>query len=327
MFNLFNKLFNHPIYFRYLFFILLSGTVIASYSNLDTHSNFFIIYIFCAFFLGIGFYNMSIWAIISLVTAVVLSRYFLIPVISPGIITFITFYITYLLIALISTALMKRVKKIKEDNIELSIALSKALDSRDTYTLYHSENVTKYSLAIAKKIGLSQEQLEVIQIGGLLHDIGKIGIPEHILNKPGRLDEEEYKIVKSHPVIGYDMIKHVESFQRNGILDIVLYHHERYDGKGYPEGLKGEEIPFLARIVAVADTFDAMSSNRVYRDGIETRKILDELKFNKGRQFDPDIVDVFLSIIDTGELEEHSELRVGLTDYFSNNKEKKWAKS
>lgn len=323
MFRLFNKMLNYPIYFRNLFLIIFGSSVLVHFINLDNHSNYYILYVFCSFLLGIGFYNMSIWVTISLVTVVVLSRYFLIPVYSPGIITFLTFYITYLLIALIATALMKRVHKIKEDNIELTIALSKALDSRDAYTLHHSEKVTNYSLAIAKKMGLSKDLLEVIQVGGLLHDIGKIGIPEHILNKPGKLEESEYNIVKSHPVIGYEMIKHVDGFQKNGILDIVLYHHERYDGKGYPEGLKGEQIPLVARIVAVADSFDAMSSNRVYREGINIGKILAEMRWNKGKQFDPEIVDAFLSIIESRELGSRLQFSNRSISCHLKNKEKK----
>lgn len=191
---------------------------------------------------------------------------------------------------------MKNYQKIKEGNLELTMALAKALDSRDTYTLHHSENVAKYAVDTAKKMGLSKDICDVIYIGGLLHDIGKIGIPEYILTKPGKLTDDEYAIIKNHPNIGYEMIKHVSNFNENGILDIVLYHHERYDGNGYPNGLKGDQIPLIARIVAIADTFDAMTSRRVYRPELDLEYTLNEICKNKGTQFDPEITDVFLSL-------------------------------
>lgn len=138
--------------------------------------------------------------------------------------------------------------------------------------------------------------LKVIYKGGILHDIGKIGIPENILLKPGSLTNEEYYIIKNHPSIGFDMVKHVSDFNENGVLDIVLYHHERYDGKGYPKGLSGTEIPLFARIMAIADSFDAMTSKRVYRNEIDLENTLIDIERNKGTQFDPEITDVFLSI-------------------------------
>ncbi|WP_458413466.1 HD-GYP domain-containing protein [Schinkia sp. CFF1] len=193
---------------------------------------------------------------------------------------------------------MKFVHRVKKDNLELTTALANALDSRDAYTMYHSENVAKYAFEIAKKMKLSKDTCNNIHIGGLLHDIGKIGIPEHILSKPGELTDEEYKIIKTHPSVGYEIIKHIESFKETGVLDIVLYHHERYDGKGYPTGLSGHDIPLEARIVAVADTFDAMISKRVYRNALNLDYTLEEIKKNKGTQFDSKIVDVFLSLFD-----------------------------
>lgn len=198
---------------------------------------------------------------------------------------------------------MRYVQKVKRDNLELITALANALDSRDPHTMCHSENVAKYSLQIAEKMRLSKETCDIIRKGALLHDIGKIGIPEHILQKHGRLTNEEYKIIQSHPKIGYEMIKHVGNFHDNGILDIVLYHHERFDGKGYPAGLKGNQIPLYARIVAVADTFDAMTTKRVYRDELSLDYTLNEIWKNKGTQFDPEVVDAFLSLFDQQDLE------------------------
>ena len=193
---------------------------------------------------------------------------------------------------------MKYVHKVREDELELTTVLANALDSRDSYTLNHSENVAKYSVQIAEKLKLSKECCAIIRKGALLHDIGKIGISEHILMKNGKLTNEEYEEIKVHPTIGYNMIKHVADFHKNGILDMVLYHHERYDGKGYPAGLKGNQIPLYARIAAVADTFDAMTTKRVYREELSLDYTLNEIQKNKGTQFDPEIVDTFLSLFE-----------------------------
>ncbi|WP_237562795.1 HD-GYP domain-containing protein [Bacillus dakarensis] len=193
---------------------------------------------------------------------------------------------------------MKSVQKIKVDNLELTTALANALDSRDPYTLNHSENVAKYAVQIAEKMGLPKASCEILRKGSLLHDTGKIGIQEHVLMKNGKLTDEEYEIIKSHPTIGFNMVKHISDFHSNGVLDIILYHHERYDGKGYAKGLKGEQIPLFARIVAVADTFDAMTSKRVYREKLDLAFTLNVIRNNKGTQFDPYIADVFLALFE-----------------------------
>lgn len=212
--------------------------------------------------------------------------------------------IVYGLILFLSISLMKMIDKLKGKYIDTTKALVKALDSRDRYTKNHSENVANYAYLIATKMKLNQELCEQVYIGGLLHDIGKIGIPEDILLKPGKLTDEEFGIIKRHPIIGYEMIQHIEYFRNSGILDIVLYHHERYDGKGYPLGLEGDNIPLLARIVAVADSFDAMNSKRNYRNKLSLEDIISEMKNNKGKQFDPKIVDIFLPIIQSSDFEE-----------------------
>jgi putative nucleotidyltransferase with HDIG domain len=295
---MFTKWFNNHLYFRYAFFLLLIISVVINSFILHDNSNLFIFYIISVIFLGIGFYNKPVWVLILLTVLVVLCRFYLIPDQAENIVTFIIYLFIYLLITLISAGFMQNVQKVKEDNIELTTALANALDSRDTYTLHHSENVAKYGVKIAKKMNLSKELCSIIRIGGLLHDIGKIGIPEHILTKPGKLTDDEYMLITTHPSIGYEIIKHVASFNENGVLDIVLYHHERYDGKGYPAGLKGEQIPLVARIIAVADTFDAMTSKRVYRQELDLEFTLNEIHKNRGTQFDPNIVDVFLSLFD-----------------------------
>ncbi|PLR70447.1 diguanylate cyclase [Bacillus sp. UMB0728] len=296
--NILNNWLNHPSYFRYGFFILFISSVLINSFILRDESNFFILYIITVIFLGIGYYNKPTWFLTFFTFLVVLCRFFLISEIEDNAVTFIIYLFTYILITFISAGLMRNVQKVKKDNLELTTALANALDSRDAYTLHHSENVARYSVEIAKKMKLSKDLCNIIRIGGLLHDIGKIGIPEYVLTKPGRLTKEEYELIKAHPKIGYEIIKHVESFHKNGVLDIVLYHHERYDGKGYPSGLKGSEIPLVARIVAIADTFDAMTSKRIYRQGLDLEYTLNEIRKNKGTQFDPEIVDVFLSLFD-----------------------------
>ncbi|OIK15702.1 diguanylate cyclase [Bacillus sp. MUM 116] len=285
---------NKPIYFRYGFLVIL---IASTYLNLTylKDERIYIFYVLATVFLGIGFFNQSPLFLVICTSLIVTCRYSFAPNF-PGVGTFFVQLGTYLLIMAISVGLMKHNQRIKKDHIEMIITLSKALDSRDTYTSQHSENVANYSLKIAKKMKLSSTYCDLIYKAGLLHDIGKIGIPEHILTKPGKLTEEEYSIIKEHPMIGNEMIKHVYNFRETGILEGVLYHHERYDGKGYPQGLKGNEIPLIARILAVADTFDAMTSKRVYRMKLDLRSALTEIEKNKGTQFDPQIAEVFLSL-------------------------------
>jgi len=170
-------------------------------------------------------------------------------------------------------------------------ALVKALEAKDYYTKEHSERVTNYALLIAKEMGLSMEKLETLRFAGHLHDVGKVGIPDSILLKPGRLTREEYEIIKRHPVIGAEIVGHIGLLQEEA--EIIRYHHERFDGKGYPEGLKGEEIPLLARILAVADTYDAMTTRRPYRPSFSAETAYKEIIRCSGTQFDPEIVEVF----------------------------------
>ena len=297
--QLFIKWFNNPIYFRFSFFILLIISCILNHFIFNGDGNYYILYVLSVVALGIGFYNKPVWFLIFLTVIVVTCRYIFIPESEANVGTFLIHFFTYLVITAISTGLMKYVQKVKNDNLELTIALANALDSRDNYTKNHSENVAKYSVLIAEKMNLPKTSCDIIRKGALLHDIGKIGIPEHILVKNGRLTEEEYEVIKNHPVIGHKMIQHVGDFTNNGVLDIVLYHHERFDGNGYPSGLKGKEIPLFARIVAVADTFDAMRTKRVYRDEIDLKTTLHEIERNKGTQFDPEIVDTFLSLFNS----------------------------
>lgn len=173
-------------------------------------------------------------------------------------------------------------------------ALSKAVDARDPYTAGHSERVTAIALEIGKKLGLSNEFLETLKISALLHDIGKLGVPDNILLKPGKLDELEFQKIKEHPSIGVNILKNVDFLK--DVLPIILHHHERYSGGGYPDGISGSDIPLGARIICVADTYDAITSDRPYRKGLSHEEAISEIVRFKGIQFDPDIVDSFLSL-------------------------------
>lgn len=173
-------------------------------------------------------------------------------------------------------------------------ALSAAIDAKDQYTQGHSERVAMLSAMLASKVGFSAEEAERIRISGLVHDVGKIGVPESVLCKPSRLTDEEFEMIKRHPTIGYEIIKDIPDLQ--DVLPGVLHHHERWDGRGYPAGLSGEDIPRMARIMALADTFDAMSSNRAYRTGMDREKVFAEFRNCAGSQFDPDLVEPFLEL-------------------------------
>lgn len=179
------------------------------------------------------------------------------------------------------------------ENIE---TLRYAVEVRNPYTRGHSERVSKYAVLIGGKMGLTESELKTLRIGGLFHDIGKIGTPDSILLKEGKLTDEEYARIKRHPLIGTEILSNARVF--DDILPVVKYHHERFDGSGYPEQLKGDEIPLLARITAVADSFDAMSSRRTYRDKLEMEVIVQEIKNGKGTQFDPEIADVFIDVLE-----------------------------
>jgi putative nucleotidyltransferase with HDIG domain len=172
-----------------------------------------------------------------------------------------------------------------------------AVDNKDRYTFHHSAQVTEHALALASALGLSNDELRVIRAGSLLHDVGKIGIPDRILRKPGRLTEEEWAIVKGHPSMGEALLRTVPDL--GGVHEVVMGHHERFDGSGYPGGLKGTEIPLLARILAVADAYSAMISDRPYRKALSEREAIAELRKGAGTDFDPDIVATFIRFLNS----------------------------
>jgi HD-GYP domain-containing protein (c-di-GMP phosphodiesterase class II) len=174
-------------------------------------------------------------------------------------------------------------------------ALARAIEVKDPYTHGHSERVTEYALLIAEAMELDEREKQKLKYAATLHDIGKIGIAGRVLNKPGALTDEEYLHVKTHPLLGDTIVEPVEFLQ--GPRPIILHHHERFDGKGYPDGLKGNDIPLSARILSVADAFEAMRSDRPYRKALSLESALEELMRNSGSQFDPGVVQAFLSIL------------------------------
>ena len=215
------------------------------------------------------------------------------------------------LLLLIESAVkaIKQMNTIREINEELKDANAKleqayldsietlryTVEAKDPYTKGHSDRVSEYSVLIGKYLGLNEEELHTLKIGGLFHDIGKIGIPDSILLKESKLTDEEYSEIKNHPAIGVHILSNATIFK--DIIPIVKHHHERYDGCGYPSKLAGDNIPYLARITALADTFDAMTSKRTYRDALNVDTVIAEIEKCRRVQFDPQIADVFLDIL------------------------------
>lgn len=201
---------------------------------------------------------------------------------------------------------MNLIKQINNELVEAQDQMEKAymesiqtlrytVEAKDPYTRGHSDRVSEYSVLLGRYLNLPQSDLDLLRIGGLFHDIGKIGVPDSILLKTDKLTEDEYSQIKNHPSIGVHILSNATLFKN--LIPIVEHHHERYDGKGYPSRLSGEDIPYLARITAVADTFDAMTSKRSYRNPLPLNVVIYEIEKCKGTQFDPHIVDVFLDIL------------------------------
>ena len=195
----------------------------------------------------------------------------------------------------INEKLSETYQKLEQSYLESIQTVRYTVEAKDTYTRGHSDRVSAFSVMLGKKLGLSKEDLHKLEIGGLFHDVGKIGVPDNILQKSDSLTEEEYSEIKSHPTIGAHILSTATIFK--DIIPIVKYHHENFDGTGYPSRLKGNDIPYLARITAVVDSFDAMTSRRVYRNSLSIQSVIDEIAKNKGTQFDPEIADAFLDIL------------------------------
>lgn len=186
-------------------------------------------------------------------------------------------------------------QKLEKAYLESIQTLRYTVEAKDPYTRGHSDRVAEYSELIGKYLNLSEDDLHILKIGGLFHDIGKIGVPDSILLKTSKLTDDEYSEIKNHPSIGSHILSNASLFQ--DIIPVVKHHHERYDGYGYPGKLVGDNIPFLARITTVADSFDAMTSRRTYRDSMPIDIVKQEIEKNKGTQFDPKIADTFLDIL------------------------------
>lgn len=184
---------------------------------------------------------------------------------------------------------------------ETILTIARTVDAKDENTSQHSVRVSEYSVLIAKKLGYSDEACEELRKIAMLHDIGKIGIPDKVLNKPAKLSDEEYEMMKSHVTRGAEILKNFTLIDH--VADGALYHHERWDGRGYIHGLKGEEIPLNARIIGIADAFDAMTANRVYRKKLDFEYVLAEIKKGRGTQFDPGLVDIMLELIEDGTID------------------------
>lgn len=189
-----------------------------------------------------------------------------------------------------------RKQKVERLTLQIIKALASTVDAKDKNTNGHSVRVAGYSKAIAKRLGLNSQEQEDIYYMGLLHDIGKIGIPDGIIKKPAELTDEEFMTIKRHPIIGAEILKNVSEIPRLGLG--TRSHHEQYDGNGYPDGLKGKEIPLEARIIAVADSYDAMASSRSYHDILQQDTVREEIVKGRGTQFDPEIADIMLELID-----------------------------
>lgn len=180
-------------------------------------------------------------------------------------------------------------------HMETIRAFANAIAARDNYTRWHSEKVAEYAQQICYGLGVDEQTANMAYLAGLLHDVGKIGVPEAILTKPGRLTQSEFDIIKKHPNIGVTILDSMQNMK--DILTIIKHHHERYDGRGYPDCLKGDDIPLLSRVLAVADSFDAMTSDRSYRKAFPMEKAIAEIKNNAGTQFDPEVVRSFLAMV------------------------------
>ena len=194
-------------------------------------------------------------------------------------------------------------EKLERSYMSTIVTLSGIAEAKDFYTDKHMKDIAEYSVDIARKLGLSEADVENIRMAALLHDLGKITVPDDILKKPGRLSEEEMEVIRKHPAHGAKMIESIEPMK--DAREIIRHHHEYYDGSGYPDGLRGQDIPLGARIIGVADAFDAMTSNRPYRKALPMDKVIKELKDFSGIQFDPDIVEILISILREKGILEH----------------------
>ena len=196
----------------------------------------------------------------------------------------------------LETEVIKKTAENETLSLHVVQTLAEAIDAKDTYTNGHSGRVAEYSKMIAARYGYSEARQSDIYMMGLLHDVGKIGVPDAVINKPARLSDEEYEVIKNHPVMGAKILAKIKEMPK--LATGARWHHEKYDGSGYPDGLKGTDIPEEARIIAVADAYDAMTSKRSYRDVLPQEVVRDEVEKGIGTQFDPDFAKIMLKMID-----------------------------
>ena len=257
-------------------------------------------------------YALAISIILPTIASVIQYLYYGVSLISMTLVVVVNVFFVYALSSLgeeVGKARTRELKFYKEAQEreaalfeETTEALANAIDAKDKYTRGHSARVSILSRLIAQEAGLSNEECEQVYFAALLHDVGKIGVPDDVINKPGRLTDEEFAQIKVHPVLGYQILS---SIRQSPYLSVgAHYHHERYDGRGYPDGLAGEDIPKIARIIAVADAFDAMTSTRSYRDALERQRVRDEIANGMGTQFDYEYAAIMLRLIDSGVADE-----------------------
>jgi putative nucleotidyltransferase with HDIG domain len=195
-------------------------------------------------------------------------------------------------VALANSTLIEELNRLNWGTLK---ALARTVDAKSSWTAGHSERVADIALKIGKSLGLDTSSLINLQRAAFLHDIGKIGVPVAVLDKPGKLSHEEFNLIKAHPQIGRRILEPIKAYDE--IIPMVVEHHERFDGKGYPDGIKGSSISLGARILAVADVYDALKSDRPYRDGMPFEQVIEIIKQEAGRQFDPVIVNAFLDVV------------------------------
>lgn len=198
----------------------------------------------------------------------------------------------------LESKLEEKTRLVEKVSLNAIMTIANVIDANDEYTAGHSKRVAKCAAAIAKRLNWPEDEIQNLTYIALLHDIGKIGVPDAILNKPTQLSDEEFAIIKSHSIIGNDILKDV--YMIKDVAQGALYHHERYDGKGYPFGVKGEDIPLCARIIGIADAYDAMTSNRIYRHKLDPETVIEEFENGRGTQFDPNLTDLFLDMLRSG---------------------------
>ncbi|GMV80197.1 MAG: hypothetical protein AMXMBFR7_13810 [Planctomycetota bacterium] len=189
--------------------------------------------------------------------------------------------------------------------VNILTVMVKILESKDPYTRFHSHSVALWSRMIGRKKGLSEEELIRLGLAAVFHDFGKIGIPEEILNKPSRLTDEEFEVMKQHPTIARDLLSSLDLL--HDLLPAITHHHERWDGRGYPASLRAEDTPLWARIICIADAYDTMASRRTYKDPMPTERVIEELKKGRAQQFDPELVDIMLEILAEREAEAQAQ--------------------